>query len=404
MLRQTWQAAIKRFYTHDRPRRRKNSLGAPRIELLEGRITPSSVTLTPVADNTLYEDSTGNLSDGAGQHFYVGLSRQTDSSLRIRRGVIKFDLSSIPAGSTINSATLTLNVSKVPTGFANEDVVVHVAGSAWGEGTSDAATGGAGGGEGDGIQATTNDATWLNTFFNTQSWTNAGGDFAATASATTNVAGLGVYHWSSAGLAADLQQWLDNPATNFGWLLTGDEATQKSVKQFDSRQNSNSSTEPMLDIDYTAPPPDLTIAKTHSGNFTQGEPADTYKIVVANSGTGPTSGTVTVSDILPIGLQPTPADNNANLNGWNVSFSGQTITATRSDTLPVGNSFPDLNLTVSVDDTATNLTNTASVAGGGETDTSNDSSDDPTTIDLGHVNICPRIRCRQRSPAWKGRR
>ena len=134
-----------------------------------------------------------------------------------------------------------------------------------------------------------------------------------------------------------------------------------------------------------APLPDVTIAKTHAGNFTQGDQSDTYKIVVTNSGTGPTSGTVTVQDVLPAGLLPTTADTNSNLNGWNVSFSGSTITATRNDALAVGNSYPDLTLTVSVADTATDLTNRATVSGGGETDTSNNISDDPTTIDLGLV-------------------
>src|SRR5205823_5861370 len=50
--------------------------------------------------------------------------------------------------------------------------------------------------------------------------------------------------------------------------------------------------------------PDLTITKTHTGNFTQGQSA-TYTITVTNSGAGPTSAAVSVSDALPAGLTAT---------------------------------------------------------------------------------------------------
>ena len=48
--------------------------------------------------------------------------------------------------------------------------------------------------------------------------------------------------------------------------------------------------------------PDLTIAKSHVGNFTVGVVAS-YSITVTNSGTAPTSGTVTVTDVQPAGSE-----------------------------------------------------------------------------------------------------
>ena len=36
--------------------------------------------------------------------------------------------------------------------------------------------------------------------------------------------------------------------------------------------------------------PDLTLSKSHSGNFKQGDAADTYTITVSNVGSGPTTG------------------------------------------------------------------------------------------------------------------
>src|SRR5436190_1170134 len=80
------------------------------------------------------------------------------------------------------------------------------------------------------------DATWLNTFYNTQTWATPGGDFAAAASATKTVNTVGKYTWI--GLAGDVQGWLNSPSTNLGWLLTGPEGGAASAKQFDTRENS----------------------------------------------------------------------------------------------------------------------------------------------------------------------
>src|SRR5437762_112328 len=48
--------------------------------------------------------------------------------------------------------------------------------------------------------------------------------------------------------------------------------------------------------------PDLTVTKSHTGNFTQGQTGATYTITVSNSGFAPTTGTVTLTDTLPAGL------------------------------------------------------------------------------------------------------
>jgi uncharacterized repeat protein (TIGR01451 family) len=126
---------------------------------------------------------------------------------------------------------------------------------------------------------------------------------------------------------------------------------------------------------------DLTITKTHQGTFNPGDAAAIYTIVVGNVGGAPTAGPVTVTDTLPAALTPTAA-NNGTINGWSVSFTGQTVTATRSDVLATGASYPAFILTVSVSSTAPPIvTNTATVAGGGEVNTANNSSTDitPTT-------------------------
>ncbi len=123
-------------------------------------------------------------------------------------------------------------------------------------------------------------------------------------------------------------------------------------------------------------PTDLTIAKTHSGNFTQGQ-SGTYSITVTNSGGTASSGTVTVTDTLPAGLTPGAATG----TGWTCNTAGQTVTCTRSDALGGGASYPVISVPVTVaPNSALSLTNTATVSGGNDSNTGNNSASDPTNI------------------------
>jgi uncharacterized repeat protein (TIGR01451 family) len=132
----------------------------------------------------------------------------------------------------------------------------------------------------------------------------------------------------------------------------------------------------------TAPaPPDLTIAKTHSGTAQQGRTGFTYTITVSNVGTTSTSGLVTVSDTLPAGLTATAFSGSS----WSCVV-GATSTCTRSDALANGASYPPITLTVNVASNAPALvTNTATVSGGGDTTPGNNSSSDPTIVTAGPV-------------------
>lgn len=205
----------------------------------------ATVTLTPTKDNTLYESATGALSSGAGPHLLVGRTGQ--ASFSRRRALLAFDVAgSVPAGATITGASLSMHVSQ--TGAGPKSVELRRAVADWGEGTSDASAN-----PGGGVAAQAGDATWIHTFSATTFWTTAGGDFTATASASTMVSGVGSYGWSSSGMAADVQSWLDQPAANFGWLVLGDESSSGTSKRFDSRQNSEADVRPMLTVEYSLP-------------------------------------------------------------------------------------------------------------------------------------------------------
>jgi hypothetical protein len=202
------------------------------------------INITPSKDNTLYEydPADGDTSNALGFHFFAGETAMGE----LRRGVLAFDIAvHIPAGSTIIAVTLSLNMSRT----ALDDprtVELHKLLADWGEGTSMAS-----GEEGDGAPATPNDATWRHRFFDTVFWTNEGGDFSATVSATQSVGPIGQYAWSSAQMVADVQSWLDNPASNFGWLVLGDESTSITSKRFDTRE---SASPPVLTIQFIPGP------------------------------------------------------------------------------------------------------------------------------------------------------
>ena len=235
-----------------------------------------SVTLSPSKDNTLYESATGNLSNGAGSHLFAGKT----AGGGIRRGLIAFELvGQIPAGSTVNGVTLNLFMSKTSAGA--KVVTLHRLLADWGEGSSQATRG-----EGGGASATDGDATWLHGIFDTAFWTEPGGDFLQQSSASISVSGPGSYTWGSAVLmVADVQGWLDDPSTNFGWLLVGDEDSNGSAKRFDSKENSASENRATLIVEFT-PPPQPGSIQFGNANYSAAEGDGEVNIVVSRTGGG----------------------------------------------------------------------------------------------------------------------
>jgi hypothetical protein len=202
--------------------------------------TAATVDINPSKDNTLYEyvPADGDRSNALGLHFFTGETGMSE----VRRGVLAFDISAhIPSGSIITGVTLTLNMSMTPS--ANlRTTELHKLLADWGEGTSQAS-----GGEGSGAPATTNDATWRHRFFDTIFWITEGGDFSDAVSASQSVGAVGPYTWSAPQMVVDVQSWLDNPATNFGWLVLGDESAIGTAKRFDTRESADP---PVLTVEY----------------------------------------------------------------------------------------------------------------------------------------------------------
>jgi uncharacterized repeat protein (TIGR01451 family) len=137
----------------------------------------------------------------------------------------------------------------------------------------------------------------------------------------------------------------------------------------------NTSNDTAADITAINSPPDLTIAKSHSGSFIQGETGAIYTITATNVGGAATSGAVTVTDTLPPGLTASAMSG----TNWNCTLA--TLTCTRTDVLAAGTSYPIVSVTVNVASNApASVTNTATVSGGGEANTANDTAGDVTNI------------------------
>jgi uncharacterized repeat protein (TIGR01451 family) len=122
--------------------------------------------------------------------------------------------------------------------------------------------------------------------------------------------------------------------------------------------------------------PDLTITKSHTGNFSRPQTGAQYTITVSNAGTVDTTTLITMNDSLPAGLTAT------DLSGplWTCTLSP--LQCTRGDVLVAGTSFEPITLTVNVAaNAAPSVTNTVTVSGGGESNTANNTASDATQID-----------------------
>lgn len=243
------------------------------------------VSLSPVKDNTLYEFDPSDPfspcnSNGAGDFFSAGRNR---SQSLLRRGLIQFDFSGIPAGAVVTPGSLNLSLEvvdmpKKDTSGEDRDFWLVPLTQAWGEGTSQADVGISGAGSG--AAATDGDATWIHTSFDSAIhdpynpdpsdpgyWTTYGAISAAPVDPTMFGAPsgtvpaapyLGPVLFGSSSMEADINAWLADPSSNFGWLIIGDERIDgsdvSSNRGFASRENSAGS--PVLSFEYTLAVPE----------------------------------------------------------------------------------------------------------------------------------------------------
>jgi hypothetical protein len=201
----------------------------------------TTVNLKPIKDNSIYSESTNN-SNGQGSLFS---GRTCATSPTVRRALLQFDLSGIPAGSMITAVTLIVDMDKAGPNSTTETYNLHSLTTAFGEGASDAP-----GQEGTGTAAIAPDATWNHAMFNTSLWTTPGGDYNANPVSSVGMnTTLGNKTFpSSPNFVSLAQTWLNSPSTNFGIIMIGDETQLCTARRFGSREDSGS--EPILSVTY----------------------------------------------------------------------------------------------------------------------------------------------------------
>lgn len=201
----------------------------------------ASFTLVAAQDASIYDDALNDLADGQGD-LWVGVT----AGALDRRALLRFDLSALPAGLQIQSATLRVHLTRsIRSG--NDTVHLHRVLRSWSEGPSN-------GGGGSGATAVAGDVTWRHAVFPAQAWQNAGGDHQPVplASSVMGVVPAPVpVDFSSPALLADIRQGYASPGTHHGWMLIAAPSLTGSVtaKRLASGEDGVSSLRPVLLIE-----------------------------------------------------------------------------------------------------------------------------------------------------------
>jgi hypothetical protein len=235
---------------------------------------------TTIFSGNQSQPNNANQSNGAGGA--PGLFAGTDSNITVRRGLIAFDVSTIPSNATITDVQLRLVVGQAAGGgsFPNPIISLHKLLVPWGEANTGASNASNLSGIGQGSAALDGDATWLSRVYNQsppQLWNTPGGlagaDYVDTASVFLvqgNTTGSISTWLSTPSLVADVQGWLTTPSSNNGWMLiNANETAAQTFRGFYSRNYNPSSgvtpselanLMPQLTVTYTPVPEPSTVA------------------------------------------------------------------------------------------------------------------------------------------------
>lgn len=201
------------------------------------------------AQNPDYNLGAGNLIAGTNAHF-------SDNA----RSLLEFNIvSSLPAGSIINSVFFQVGVIRQSNSASASAYELHPLLKDWTEGNG-------GVGVNNGSPALAGETTWNSEFHGATLWGTPGGlagtDYLSSASGVgpaINSANVLYQIDSTSSLVADVQGWLDNPATNDGWAFLGSsEGIAGTARRFSSTEVPGdgiaSALTPRIIVDYTTVP------------------------------------------------------------------------------------------------------------------------------------------------------
>lgn len=187
-----------------------------------------AITFDPTLENqaadkdTQIAENEATTNFGSDTHVEVGNWATSNT----RNVIIMFDVSSIPGGSTVSTATLTLTRYS---GAGTFNCAAYRLLVDWVE-----------------VEATWNNRNTSNTW-NTGGAQGSGTDRLATA---TQTASLGAANAVWNGLAADVQAWIGG-SSNYGWVLDPTDAPASEYHNYRSAEYGTAGDRPLLVVDYT---------------------------------------------------------------------------------------------------------------------------------------------------------
>ncbi len=214
-----------------------------------GAAAQEVVNLGPTKDNTLYENSSGDISNGQGEYLFSG--RTKGSELRRPSLPSTRRPRSRPARRFKARPSRWLSHASRTTRRTRSSL--HRLTADWGEGASDAPDE-----EGGGTSAEPGDATWLHSFYDSEPqlatfWAAEGGDYDGTSSASTSVGAARHLHLDVYGADAGRS----GLARHAGFQLRLDPDRERSDRRIGQAvqlaPEPGAATRPLLAVTYTPP-------------------------------------------------------------------------------------------------------------------------------------------------------
>jgi hypothetical protein len=218
--------------------------------------TPTVMVLQPGPSGT----DTYVQSDQTTTNYGAQNEIQISNSGPARRALLRFDLSSIPAGAYVQSAQLGLYANN-SNGSASDSLIVYRVTRAWTEGTGASGSG----------------ATW-NRADGSVNWTSGGGDYDSATGIATVLPG--VSGWNSFDATQHVVEWVAGTQPNHGMLVAGGSGVNNG--KFASGDESNASVWPRLTVTFFPPcgwtPPQtvVTLNPTADGQVNASSPDTSY--------------------------------------------------------------------------------------------------------------------------------
>jgi len=195
---------------------------------------------------------------GTNIYMIAGTNGQDEDS----RSLLAFNLTAIPSNAVVSSAALTVKVVKLAPGFPSSGTMdLRRLLVAWSDGA----------------------ATWTNRLTSIRWSTNGAAapvDFTNSITQSITVTAQTTYTFvSNSNMVADVQRWVNNPASNFGWIIISElQGTLFTECKFGTRENSGN--EPSLTVQFTVPatPPALTPLSILTNRFRFSFLAETNRV------------------------------------------------------------------------------------------------------------------------------